>query len=73
MIASAVLPIVGEIVAFLDASIRHGYYIPGLTNIGRMPDSGLSAHFLMIANSASRFDSMYLLGTTGRKASAAEM
>ena len=46
---------------------------PGRMNNGRMLASGFAEHFLSISNSASRFDSMYLEGTTGRNASAAEM
>ena len=41
-------------------------------NSGLIPASGLSAVRRRISNSASRLLSMYLLGTTGRKASAAE-
>jgi hypothetical protein len=42
-------------------------------NSGLIPASGLSAVRRKISNSASRLLSMYLLGTTGRNASAAEM
>lgn len=47
--------------------------LPGRMKIGRTPLSMLSAHRLVISNSASRLVARYLAGTSGRKASAAEM